>query len=62
PRGTERLRITPTPLHDDTLVEHLKIALVETWQTLGIAFASDRPDAEECSSEVTPLVVSKAGG
>ncbi|MDY8108507.1 aminotransferase class I/II-fold pyridoxal phosphate-dependent enzyme, partial [Fulvimarina sp. 2208YS6-2-32] len=41
PRGTERLRITPTPLHDDTLVEHLKIALVETWQTLGIAFASE---------------------
>ncbi len=36
PRGTERLRLTPTPHHDDRLMEHLVAALVETWQTLGI--------------------------
>jgi 5-aminolevulinate synthase len=36
PRGTERLRITPTPFHDDALIDELGVALVETWQTLGL--------------------------
>jgi len=63
PRGTERLRVTPTPLHDDALVEGLKAALVETWTAIGIPFASERP-AEEAQAEenVAALVVSKAGG
>jgi 5-aminolevulinate synthase len=34
PRGTERLRITPTPFHDDQLIEALSAALVETWNAL----------------------------
>ncbi len=34
PRGTERLRITPTPHHDDPLIEALVDALVETWNAL----------------------------
>src|SRR5690606_10498297 len=29
PRGTERLRITPTPFHDDALIETLREALLE---------------------------------
>ena len=36
PRGTERLRITPTPFHDDGLIEELISALVETWQALDL--------------------------
>jgi 5-aminolevulinate synthase len=36
PRGTERLRITATPFHDDALVEQLADALVETWTALGL--------------------------
>ena len=36
PRGTERLRITPTPFHDDALVEALREALVEVWTALGL--------------------------
>ena len=37
PKGTERLRITPTPLHDEVLIEHLAKALIETWDHLGLA-------------------------
>ncbi|GJD85130.1 5-aminolevulinate synthase [Methylobacterium haplocladii] len=36
PRGTERLRITPTPFHDDARIATLTAALVETWDTLDL--------------------------
>jgi 5-aminolevulinate synthase len=38
PRGTERLRITPTPNHDDEQIDALAEALVSVWKTLGLAF------------------------
>lgn len=38
-RGTERLRVTPTPFHDDTMIDMLVEALVETWDALGLAKA-----------------------
>ena len=31
PRGTERLRLTPTPLHSDEQIEQLVTALTEIW-------------------------------
>jgi 5-aminolevulinate synthase len=40
PRGTERLRITPTPFHTDQLIEDLASALCEVWDTLGLRYAT----------------------
>src|ERR1700746_2428414 len=36
PRGTERLRITPTPFHNDQLIDDLANALGEVWDKLGL--------------------------
>jgi 5-aminolevulinate synthase len=40
PRGTERLRITPSPLHSDADIDHLVESLVAIWSQLGIAQAA----------------------
>jgi 5-aminolevulinate synthase len=34
PRGTERLRLTPTPLHSDEDIDALVAALVDVWEQL----------------------------
>jgi 5-aminolevulinate synthase len=35
-KGTERLRITPTPRHDDHMIAELAAALVEVWNELDL--------------------------
>ena len=39
PKGTERLRITPGPLHTDADIDHLVQALTALWRQCAIAHA-----------------------
>ena len=41
PRGTERLRITPSPMHNDALMDLLVDAISAVWQRV----AGERPQA-----------------
>jgi 5-aminolevulinate synthase len=34
PKGTERLRITPTPFHEDAMIDDLAAALTDVWREL----------------------------
>jgi 5-aminolevulinate synthase len=45
-RGTERLRITPTPFHDDGLIDALAAALVDVWLQLDLSFGARALAAE----------------
>jgi 5-aminolevulinate synthase len=60
PRGTERLRITPTPMHDDALVERLAEALATVWHQLGLPF--DIPTHPLADVIMRPQIFRAAGG
>ncbi len=57
PRGTERLRITPTPFHDDALIDHLRDALCDVWSELDIERTGGQSEAKAPVS-----IFSAAGG
>jgi 5-aminolevulinate synthase len=40
PRGTERLRITPSPSHSDSDIAHLIDALAAIWSQFGLKLAA----------------------
>ena len=46
PKGKERLRITPSPYHDDGLIDALAEALVDVWQRLELPFKARALAAE----------------
>jgi 5-aminolevulinate synthase len=45
-KGTERLRITPSPYHDDKLIDELAEALAEVWEELGLPLSRHTLAAE----------------
>jgi 5-aminolevulinate synthase len=46
PKGTERLRITPNPHHDDALIDALAEALVDVWERIGLPLGRQAEAAE----------------
>ena len=47
PRGTERLRITATPYHDDVLIDQLAKALTDVWRRVALPLEGCVIDAAE---------------
>jgi len=62
PKGTERLRITPTPLHTDEMVFELRHALVSVWTSLELP--REAADAKITASKLTSgdLTLPTVGG
>jgi 5-aminolevulinate synthase len=62
-RGEERLRITPTPFHDASLVAALVSALSDIWQRLGLERSVESAKARDAAAVASArLVVTPAGG
>jgi 5-aminolevulinate synthase len=62
PKGTERLRITPTPLHTDELILELREALVSVWTALELP--REKADTKITASKLTSgdLTLPTVGG
>jgi len=52
PRGTERLRLTPSPFHTKEMLDSIVTALIDVWKTLDLPFRST-----EASNSVPPGAV-----
>jgi len=60
PRGTERFRLTPSPLHNDEMIDELVAALEDIWNSLDLSrdipAKYDDPNQGSFVQEVDPLV------
>jgi 5-aminolevulinate synthase len=45
-KGTERLRITPSPYHEDGLIDQLAEALLQVWERLDLPLRAKSLAAE----------------
>lgn len=56
-RRTERLRITPTPMHDDAMIDHLCDALVSIWDQLSLPKKNTLPNKKNTiKTQIFPAV------
>jgi 5-aminolevulinate synthase len=62
PKGTERLRITPTPLHTDEMIIELRHALVSVWATLEIPRERPAPSVTANKLLMGDLTLTNVGG
>jgi 5-aminolevulinate synthase len=62
PKGTERLRITPTPLHDEAMISELREAMVAVWASLELP--RDIPAEAHSQARLNPgdLTLPTVGG
>merc|ERR1712039_822491 len=60
PKGTERFRLTPSPLHNDEMIDNLVAALEDIWNSLelnrDIPSTYDDPNQGPCVQKADPSV------
>jgi 5-aminolevulinate synthase len=62
PKGTERLRITPTPLHTDEMIFELRHALVSVWTSLELQREKASPEITASKLTSGDLTLPSLGG
>ncbi|TDQ64107.1 5-aminolevulinate synthase [Maritalea mobilis] len=62
PKDTERLRITPTPLHNDEMIFELRDALLQVWDVLGLPKNIDTSQLTAQALNSGDLVLPTIGG